>query len=144
MTRAFRLLLSHPYRRIIDGMSVEGGLFSSLKGWLRKEPKAEDRRAVNRLPAHDPAQLSWRLASGEEKAAEANLIDISSLGFKVRCGEQIAVGTQVRLTDSMGQTADGCIVYSEKDEDAFVLGAQADWKRPATSASKGPNAAQPA
>ena len=120
-----------------------GGSWTDLTGWLRRKPKAEDRRIESRLPVHDQAQLSWRLDSGLQQSTAVNLIDVSDLGFKVRCGEDIAVGTSIRLTDSNGKSAAGSIIHSEQDEDAYLLGAYAEWesdKDTATSASALPAA----
>ncbi len=132
---------------MMRGMGTNGGLFSGswtdLTGWLRGKPKEEDRRTDNRLPVHDQAQLSWRLDSGLQQSTAVNLIDVSDLGFKVRCGEDIAVGTSIRLTDSNGKSAVGSIVHNEQDEDAFLLGAYAEWesdRETATSTSALPAA----
>ncbi len=118
-------------RPMMRGMGTNGGLFSGswtdLTGWLRGKPKEEDRRIESRLPIHDQAHLSWRLDSGLQQSTAVNVIDVSDLGFKVRCGEDIAVGTSIRLTDSNGKSVAGSIVYSEQDEDAYLLGAYAEW-----------------
>ncbi len=115
-------------------MSANGSLFgnswSDLTGWLRGKPKEEDRRSENRLPVHDQATLTWRPEAGPEKTTVTNLIDISTLGFKVRCPHEMEIGTQVRLTDSNGKTAEGSIVHCERDEDGYLLGAQAEWETP--------------
>lgn len=132
---------------MMRGMGTNGGLFSGswtdLTGWLRGKPKAEDRRIESRLPVHDQAHLSWRLDSGLQQSTAVNLIDVSDLGFKVRCDEDIKVGTSIRLTDSNGKSAAGSIVYSEQDEDAYLLGAYAEWEpdeETATNASAQPAA----
>ena len=115
-------------------MGANGSLFGSscseLTGWLRVKAKEEDRRSENRLPVHDQARLAWQSATGAEETVVTNLIDISTLGFKVRCPHKIEVGTPVRLTDSHGKTAEGTIVHCERDEDGFLLGAQAEWETP--------------
>ena len=128
-------------------MDTNGGLFggswTDLAGWLRGKPKAEDRRIESRLPVHDQAQLSWRLESGLQQSAVVNLIDVSDLGFKVRCDKDIAVGTSIRLTDSNGKSAVGSIAHNEQDEDAYLLGAYAEWEsdeETATNASAQPAA----
>jgi hypothetical protein len=115
-------------------MGGNGSLFSSswsdLTGWLRGKPKEEDRRSENRLAVHDQATLTWQSETGTEEAAAINLIDISTLGFRVRCAHNVEIGTQVRLTDPNGKTAAGSIVHCERDEDGYLLGAQADWETP--------------
>ena len=110
--------------------SLFGSSWSELTGWLRGKPKEEDRRSENRLPVQDQARLAWQSATGAEETVVTNLIDISTLGFKVRCPHKIEVGTPVRLTDSHGKTAEGTIVHCERDEDGFLLGAQAEWETP--------------
>lgn len=110
--------------------SLFGSSWSELTGWLRGKPKEEDRRSENRLPVHDQASLAWQSATGAEETVVTNLIDISTLGFKVRCPHKIEVGTPVRLTDPHGKTAEGTIVHCERDEDGFLLGAQAEWETP--------------
>lgn len=116
----------------IGGMSTNGGLFggswNDLTGWLRGKPKEEERRTSSRLPVHDQAQLSWRLESGLQQSTTVNLVDVSDIGFKVRSPEEVPVGMSVRLTDSAGKSASGSVVYSEPDEDAFMLGANASWE----------------
>lgn len=118
-------------RPMMGDMGTNGGLlggsWTDLTGWFRGKPKAEDRRIESRLPVHDQVQLSWRLDSGLQQSTAVNLIDISDLGFKVRCGEDIAVGTSIRLTDSNGKSVAGSIIHSEQDEDAYLLGAYAEW-----------------
>lgn len=118
----------------MGGMGVNGGLFGSswsdLAGWLRGKPKEEERRSESRLPVHDQATLTWQPESGSEESTVANLIDISNLGFKVRSPHKVEIGTQVRLTDSNGKTAEGAIVHCERDQDGFLLGAQAEWESP--------------
>jgi hypothetical protein len=119
-------------RPMMGDMGTNGGLFggtwTDLTGWLRGKPKEEERRAAGRLPVHDQAQLSWRLESGLQQSATANLIDVSDIGFKVRCSEEIPVGTSIRLTDSNDQSATGTIVHVEADEDAYLVGAKAQWE----------------
>lgn len=110
--------------------SLFGNSWSDLTGWLRGKPKEEDRRSENRLPVHDQATLTWKSETGTEETTVTNLIDISTLGFRVRCSQEMQIGTEVRLTDSNGKTAEGVIVHSEKDEDGFLLGAQAEWETP--------------
>lgn len=110
--------------------SLFGNSWSDLAGWLRGKPKEEDRRSENRLPVHDRATLTWRPDGGSEETSAANLIDISTLGFKVRCPRKVETGTQVWLTDSNGKTAEGAIVHCERDEDGYLLGAQAEWETP--------------
>lgn len=110
--------------------SLFGNSWSELTGWLRGKPKEEDRRSENRLPVHDQATLTWRPDGGSEETSAANLIDISTLGFKVRCPRKIEAGTQVWLTDSNGKTAEGAVVHCERDEDGYLLGAQAEWETP--------------
>lgn len=115
-------------------MGANGGLFANswfdLTGWLRGKPKEEDRRSENRLAVHDQATLTWQPGSGPEETTVANLIDISNLGFKVRCPREVEIGTQVRLTDSNGKTAEGAVIHCERDEDGFLLGAHAEWESP--------------
>ena len=115
-------------------MGANGSLFTSswseLTGWLRGKPKAEDRRSENRLPVHDQATLTWQPEAGPEETTVTNLIDVSNLGFRVRCPHKIEIGTQVRLTDSDGKVAEGLIVHCEQDEDGYLLGAQAEWETP--------------
>lgn len=115
-------------------MGANGSLLSNswsdLASWLRGKPKEEDRRSENRLPVHEQATLTWRADGASEETTAANLIDISTLGFKVRCPRKVEVGTQVRLTDSNGKTAEGAIVHCERDEDGYMLGAQAEWETP--------------
>lgn len=127
-------MLKYLYRFHDVGMGANGSLFgnswSDLTGWLRSKPKEEDRRSENRLAVHDRATLTWQSDSGLEESAVANLIDISNLGFKVRCPRAVEVGTQVRLTDSDGKTAEGAVVHCERDEDGFLLGAHAEWESP--------------
>lgn len=110
--------------------SLFGSSWSEFAGWLRGKPKEDERRAENRLPVHDQATLTWQSESGSEETTVANLIDVSNLGFKVRCLRELAIGTQVRLTDSDGKTAEGPIVHCERDEDGFLLGAHAQWESP--------------
>ena len=134
MTRAFRLLPKYLPRFHHEGMGANESLFgnswSELMGWLRGKPKEEDRRSENRLPVHDQARLTWQPESGVEETTVANLIDISTLGFKVRCPHRVEIGTQVRLTDSNGKTTEGAIVHCVQDEDGFLLGAQSEWESP--------------
>ena len=126
-------------------MSTNGGLFGGswddLTGWLRGKPKEEDRRTSSRLPVHDEAQLSWRVESGLQQSTTVNLVDVSELGFKVRCPEEVAVGMSVRLTDSNGKSAAGSIIYSEPDEQAFTLGADATWDSDEATAEDKPASA---
>ncbi len=110
--------------------SLFGNSWSDLTGWLRGKPKEEDRRSENRLAVHERATLTWQSESGREETAVANLIDISNLGFKVRCPREVEIGKRVRLTDSDGKTAEGSVVHCERDEDGFLLGAQAEWESP--------------
>jgi hypothetical protein len=79
---------------------------------------------------HDQATLTWHPEAGPEESVSANLIDISTWGFRVRCAHKIEIGTQVSLTDSNGKTAEGAIVHCERDEDGYLLGAQAEWENP--------------
>lgn len=110
--------------------SLFSGSWSDLAGWLRGKPKEEDRRSENRLPVHDQATLTWQPEGGPQETTVTNLIDISNLGFKVRCPHKMEIGTQVRLIDSNGKTAEGLIVHCERDEDGYLLGAQAEWETP--------------
>ena len=115
-------------------MGANGSLFSSswsdLTGWLRGKPKEEDRRSENRLPVHEQATLTWQAESGSRETTPANLIDVSTLGFKVRCAEEIGNGTKVQLTDSSGKTAEGVVIHCERDDDGYLVGAQAEWETP--------------
>jgi hypothetical protein len=110
--------------------SLFGSSWSDLTDWLRGKPKEEDRRSENRLPVHEQAILTWRAEAGSEESAAANLIDISTLGFKVRCPHNMEIGMHVTLTDSNGKTAEGSIVHCERDEDGYLVGAQAEWETP--------------
>ncbi len=110
--------------------SLFGNSWAGITSWLRGKPKEEDRRSENRLPVHDRATLAWRTSAGPEESSAVNLIDISNWGFKVRCPHKIETGTQVWLTDSNGKKAEGSIVHTERDEDGYLLGAQAEWETP--------------
>jgi hypothetical protein len=80
-----------------------------------------ERRVESRFLCADLVRVSWFVAEGQARAAEAVLEDISHVGGSVQVEEEIPPGTEIRMT--IGEwTFDGEVSYCTYRDYGYFVG----------------------
>ena len=105
----------------IGGHLGASRLFMSVRSG--HNTRKEDRYALN-----CPVQLSWRVATGETRAARGTCVDVSTRGACIECSEPVEARSNLYLkASSYGMMGNASVRYCVRRGLKYHIGLEFSW-----------------